>query len=259
VKFLIRKSKKILVPGFRGIPLFDVIRFFFQQVKKTGLTERASSISFNLVMAIPPACIFLFTLIPFLPVKGFIQELYQLIRDTIPGQANHTAIIQFLQDFLEQPRGGLLSFGFIVALYFSSSAMIGIMRSFNKDYIGFRKRTILQVRGVAIMLTLVAFLLLIVAILALISRGAVLTWFGVESPFWRNIILNTRWIIFVLLFYFLISFIYRYAPAVHKKWKFLSPGAILSTFLMIVFTTFFSYWVTNFNNYNRLYGSISTI
>ena len=259
VKFLIRKSKRIHIWGFRGIPLYDVVRFFFQQVRRSGLTERASSIAFNLVMAIPPACIFLFTLIPFLPIGGFVEELYQFIRDTLPGQSDHAVIIGFMQDFLEQPRSGLLSFGFILALYFSSSAMIGIMRSFNKDYIGFRKRTVLQVRGVAIMLTLTVFLLFIVSIIALISRSKVLEWLGVESEFWKTIIINSRWIVVILLFFYTISFIYRYAPAVHKKWKFLSPGAILATFLMIVFTMLFSFWVTNFGNYHKLYGSISTI
>lgn len=259
VKFSIRKSKNIFLPGFRGIPLFDVVRFFFQQVRRTGLTERASSIAFNFVMAIPPACIFLFTLIPFLPLKGFAEELYNLIRTTIPGEAEQGAIIHFLQGFLEQPRTGLLSFGFLLALYFSSSAVIGIMRSFNKDYIGFRKRTTVQIRGVAIMLTVILFLLFIVAITVLMSRNNVLRWLGVESAFWRSIIINARWIVIILLFFFIISFIYRYAPAVHKKWKFLSPGALLSTFLMVLFTYLFSYWVSNFGKYHELYGSLSTI
>ena len=60
-------------------------------------------------------------------------------------------------------------------------------------------------------------------------------------------------------FLFFHSFIYRWAPAVHKKWKFFSPGAIVGTFLMIVFTIGFSYYVSNFSHYNELYGSISAI
>jgi membrane protein len=61
------------------------------------------------------------------------------------------------------------------------------------------------------------------------------------------------------MFFFSISFIFRYAPAVHKRWKLINPGSILATFLMIVFTAGFSYWVSNFSNYNELYGSISTV
>lgn len=259
IKFLIRKSKKIYLPGFRGIPVFDVIRFFFQQIKRTGMTERASSIAFNIVLSLPPSLIFLFTLIPFLPIQGFESELNELVRAMIPAEKDNEAIIKFLSDFLNRPRGGLLSFGFILALYFSSNAMIGIMRSFNKDYMGFRKRNWMQIRGVAIMLTIIVFLLFITTIIVLIARGKVLDWLGIENEFVRTFIINARWSVVLLLFFFIISFIYKYAPAVHKKWKFISPGSLLATIMMLIFTALFSWWVVNFGSYHQLYGSISTI
>ncbi len=131
VTLIVGWSKKIHPPGFQGIPLYDVIKFFFAQVRKVGMVERASAISFNIVMAIPPAIIFLFTLIPYLPfVKQFTYELYRLIRDVIPGQQNNSVIIKFLNDFITNPRNGLLSLGFLLALFYSSNAMMGIMRSF---------------------------------------------------------------------------------------------------------------------------------
>jgi len=260
VKFVIRKSKKIILPGFSGIPLFDVVRFFFIQIQKSSLNERAASIAFNLLVAIPPALIFLFTLIPYLPIKEFMPQLYGLIRDIIPGKQNYQPIIDFLEDFISNERGGLLSFGFLLALYFSSNAMIGIMRSFNKmNYIGFSQRHAVHDRWVAIKLTLIFFLIILVSIVALVSRESVLTWLGIEDPTIRAIILNVRWLVIILLFFLTISFIYRYAPAVHKKWKLINPGSILATFMMIVYTMGFSYYVANFGNYNQLYGSIATI
>ena len=260
VKFVIRKSKNIILPGFSGIPLFDVIRFFFVQIQKTSLNERAASIAFNLLVAIPPACIFLFTLIPYLPIKEFMPQLYELIRDIIPGKQNYQPIIDFLEDFISNERGGLLSFGFLLALYFSSNAMIGIMSSFNKmNYMGFSRRHVVHDRWVAIKLTLILFLVILMSIVALVSRETVLTWLGIEDPTVRAIILNVRWVVIILLFFLTISFIYRYAPAVHKKWKLINPGSILATFMMIVYTMGFSYYVANFGNYNQLYGSIATI
>ena len=260
VKFVIRKSKNIILPGFNGIPLFDVVRFFFVQIQKTSLNERASSIAFNLILAMPPACIFLFTLLPYLPIKNELEQLYELIRDVIPGRQNHEPIINFLKDFASIERSDLLSVGFILALYFSSNAMIGIMRSFNKmNYIGFSQRHVIHDRWVAIKLTLYLFVMILLSIIALVTRGAVLTWLGIEDPAIRTIILNVRWIVIILLFFGCISFIYRHAPAVHKKWKFVNPGSILATFMMMAFTMGFSYYVANFGNYNQLYGSIGTI
>lgn len=260
IKLVIRKSKDIILPGFSGIPLFDVVRFFFIQIQKTSLNERAASIAFNLLLAIPPACIFMFTLIPYLPVKDLINQLYELIRDMIPGKQNNEPIINFLKDFTTNVRSDLLSFGFLLALYFSSNAMIGIMRSFNKmNYIGFSQRHYVHDRWVAIKLTLILFLIILLSIVALVTRGAVLTWLGIEDPTIRTIIFNVRWIVIILLFFLTISFIYRHAPAVHKKWKLINPGSILATFMMIAFTMGFSYYVVNFGNYNKLYGSIGTI
>ncbi len=258
--FILRKSKETSLPGFRGIPLYDVIKFFFGQVKTIGMTERASAIAFNFVMAIPPAIIFLFTLIPFLPItQRFQEEMYGLIKDVIPGEKDNAVLISFLQDFINKPRNGLLSLGFLLSMFFSSNAMMGIMRSFDKNYIGFRKRTDLQKRGVALKITMILFIIVFVSVLLLISRGAVLKWLGIENPTVINIILNARWVIIILLFFGCISYIYRHAPAVHKKWKLINPGSILATFLMLLLTMLFSWWVSRFGNYNQLYGSIGTV
>lgn len=260
VRLIINKSKKTSLPGFRGIPLYDVILFFVSQVKTVGMTERASAISYNLFMAIPPAIIFLFTLIPFLPIsREFEQNLYSLIRDVIPGQKDNSVIIEFLQDFINNPRNGLLSLGFILSMYFSSNAMMSIMRSFDKNYFGLKKRTGLQKRVVALKITMVLFVLVFTSILLLIIREVVLKWLGIQSEAWRNIIINARWIVIVFLFFASISYMYRHAPAVHKKWRLVSPGSILATFLMLFMTFLFSWWVSHFGNYNQLYGSIGTV
>ena len=258
--YLVRKSKAISFPGFRGIPLYDVILFFYGQLKTVGMSERAASIAFNFVMAIPPAIIFLFTLIPFLPIPNRVEEeLYDLIRDVIPGQKDNSVLIRFLADFINNPRNGLLSLGFILSLYFSSNAVMGIMRTFDKNYIGFRKRKIIQKRWVALKITMVLFVLILASILLLIAREAVLTYLGIESLLVIKIITNLRWLIIILLFFISISYIYRHAPAVHKKWHLISPGSIVATFLMILFTMGFSWYVNNLGNYNELYGSIGTV
>jgi membrane protein len=260
VDFLVRKSKMLSLPGFRGIPLYDVIQFFLGQVKTAGMTERASAIAFNFVMAIPPAIIFLFTLIPYFPIPSKVeQELYDLIRDVVPGEKNNSLIINFLRDFINNPRNELLSLGFILSLFFSSNAVMGIMRSFDKNYIGFRKRRTLEKRATALKITTILFVLIIMCILLLIGREEVLNYIGITNRVVINIINNLRWIIIVFLFFASISLIYRNAPAVHKKWRMVNPGSILATFLMILFTMGFSWWVNHFGRYNELYGSIGTV
>ena len=136
---------------------------------------------------------------------------------------------------------------------------MGIMRSFDKNYIGFRKRKEVIRRLVALKLTAILFLFVLASSLLLVMQGEVLKWLGVKNRLLRIIIVDARWAIIVLLFFSCISFIYRHAPAVHKKWRHVNPGTIVATVLMIIFTIGFSYWVAQFGNYNKLYGSIGTV
>jgi membrane protein len=168
-------------------------------------------------------------------------------------------LIKFVDSFIDDSKIGLLSFGLLLALFFASNAMMGLMRSFNKNYIGFAKRNDFHNRWMAIKLTSLLFLLLLGFLIMLISQSAVLKLFGVKSQAVREIIYYVRWVFIVALIYYSIAFIYKYAPAVEKKWKLRSPGTILATFLSILATLGFSYFVNNFGKYNALYGSIGTI
>ncbi len=261
--FVLRKSKHWYLPGFEGVPLYDVIKFFYRQVKTVGLTERASAIAYNFIMAIPPSFLFLFTLIPQLPFfkkKEILRQLTLIIKDIIPADGYNKNIITFIdKTFFDTPVFSLLSFGLLLALFFASNAMMGLMRSFNKNYMGFEKRKGLHNRWIAIRLTALIFGLVLGCLILLITQGAVLKWMGVKSPFWKDFIFYTRWIFIIALVYYSIAFIYKYAPAVQKRWKLVSPGTILATSLSILATLGFSAFVNNFGRYNALYGSIGTI
>lgn len=260
VRTVIDKSKTLYIPGFSGFSLFEIWNALRQQLRKTSLLERAAAISYNIFMAMPPTLVFLFTLIPYLPISNqFIQELYTVIRDVVPGEENNSIIIRFLEDFLNRPRNGLLSIGLFLSLFFSSNAMMGLLRSFDKDYEGFEKTNRLNKRKTALFLTIVSFVLFFVFILLLIMQGAVLQWIGIKNQALRIVIVNARWVIILLLIFYLISFIYRHGPSVTKKWPMITPGSVFATLLMLSATFLFSYWVDNFSSYNKLYGSISTI
>ena len=114
-------------------------------------------------------------------------------------------------------------------------------------------------RQTALLLTIVSFLLFFVFLLLLIAQGVVLHWIGIKSYALRVIIVNARWVIILLLIFYTISIIYRHGPPISKKWGVLTPGSVFATSLMLLATFLFSYWVENFSNYNKLYGSISTI
>ena len=262
--FFETKTKRIILPGFNGVPLYDVIYFFVRQVQKVGLNDRARSISFSFLTAIPAAAIFLCTLIPYLPISKEITHQLMLITTDITPNKNTSSMVQdFLQDFLTKPRNGLLSFGFLLAVFYSSNAMIGIMRSFNKSLIYNQKRNYFQTRWIAVKLTVLVVLLVIGSIAILVTQDELLKMLlkqlHIKNHSAKWAFKTLRWVVIIPLFYFSIAFIYKYAPAVKERWKLSSPGTILATFLIIVTTLFFSYWVNKFGTYNKVYGSIGTI
>ena len=261
-RFLQNRSKKIILPGFSGVPLYDVVNFFIRQIRKTSLTERAAAISYNFIMAIPPICLFLFTLIPHLPFikkKALEFQVNKLITDIVPAKEHNKNLINFVNGFLEHPRIGLLSFGFILLLFFGSNGMMGIMRSFNKNYMGAKKRTGLKKRWIAIRLTLLIMSLLLACIVLLIMQGVVLKWLGITNASVRSWIDLLRWVLIVSLIFYSIAFIVQYAPDINKRWRLASPGSIVATSLSIIGTVGFSLFVNNFGRYDALYGSIGTV
>jgi membrane protein len=265
-RFLEARSKKIILPGFQGTPLFEVISFFNNQVKKVGLNDRARSIAFSFLTAIPAAAIFICTLIPYLPVSKQIErQLLLLTRDITPNQNTYVLVSQFLEDFLDKPRAGLLSFGFVLALFYSSNAMMGIMRSFNKSLIYNTRRNALQARWMAIKLTTLVLIMVIASVTLLMTQAELLRslfkWLNISrnnhtAHFWVR---TLRWVVIIPLFYLAIACIYKYGPAVQKRWTLFSPGTFLATLLTILITLAFSYWVNWFGNYNKIYGSIGTV
>jgi len=265
-RFLEAKSKKIVLPGFEGISLFEVVTFFLGQVKKVGLIDRARAISFSFLIAIPAAAIFICTLVPYLPVSHQIErQLLFLIRDLTPNQNTYQLASQFLQDFLEKPRVGLLSTGFVLALFYSSNAMLGIMRSFNKSLIYNRRRNPFQARWMAIKLTALILCMVIGSVIILVTQAEILRdvlkalHISAKDHTARWLFRTLRWVVILPLFYLAIACIYKYGPAVQKRWSLFSPGTLLATLLTILTILIFSYWVNRFSSYNKIYGSIGTV
>ncbi len=262
LRFLSNKSKGWVLPGFQGIPLYEVIKFFRKQLRISGLTERASAISFNFIMSIPPTCLFLFTLIPnlpFVPKKSIQVQLHNLIVDMVPAKTYNKGLINFVDFFFVGSKIGILSFGFILLLFFASNAMMGVMRSFNKNYLGFERRKGLHKRWVAIKLTAILYSLLLVCLFLLLMQSNILKLVGVKNVVLRDVIVYGKWIFIIALIFYSFAFIYKFAPAMQKRWKLVSPGAIIATSLSILATLGFSAFLNNFDRYNVLYGSIGTI
>jgi membrane protein len=266
VAFLVTKSKTLVLPGFRGLPLYDVWVFFVKQIRKVGLNERAAAISFNLIMALPAAFLFLFSLVPYFSAgKDLNKEILRLFKDITPNTETYEFINSLLSDLLNHQHAGIFSIGFLALVFYSSNAMMGVIRSFDRSIQEQKRRIIFHKRWRALRLTFILIILIVIATLALLLGREQLiyvlkTVFHMKEkaqrvPWWNGL----RWTIIVMLLFFGVGLVYKFAPSVKKRWKLLSPGSLLATGLTLTTTILFSYWVNNFGSYNKIYGSIGTV
>jgi len=185
-------------------------------------------------------------------------QLHSLIYDIVPNRDYNVELIKFVNSFIEGTQVGLLSFGLLLTLFFASNAMMGLMRAFSKNYTGYETVKGLRRRWMSIKLTMLIFGLLLVYLFLLIMQGNLLELI-VEDSGWRDVISYGRWFLMIVLVFFAIAFIYKYAPGIHKSWRLFSPGTILATVLSLISSFAFAIFVNNFGRYNALYGSIGTI
>lgn len=255
-------TKIIILPGFRPLPLYTVAAFFFKEIKQDSLVNRASSLAYSFLLATFPVFIFLFTLIPYIPVKGFQKNLLDLIATILPTNA-YLAFQNTIEDIIKHQNLSLLSFGFLSAMIFATNGVAKLMKAFNKSSLVEETRTWLKRRWIALVLTIFIAISLFIAIMILIVGQAVINYlqlsFHGTSTVWIYLIMFSRWVIVVGLFFVTIAILYRYGPANKRKWKFVSPGSILATSLAILTSLGFSFYINNFSSYNKIYGSIGTL
>lgn len=158
-KKIIDWAKKVTVPGFDGVPLYDVLKFYLSGIQKGYLATRASAIAFNFALALFPTILFLFTLIPFIPIGNLQTQLLELIHDFLPENA-YRFFESTLVSVVTQKKGGVLSFGAITSLIFSSSGIHSLIDAFNNTYHSIETRKWLAIRTVATILVFVLFFLI---------------------------------------------------------------------------------------------------
>lgn len=258
ISFIIRVSKWVSLPGFEKVPIADVARFFWQSMTKGALTMRASAVSFSFFLALFPTIIFFFTLIPYIPIDNFQEQLMGLLKSVMPHNA-YQATEDTIFDIVTNQRGGLLSIGFLSAMYFSTNGFDALITAFNNTYHDIEARSGFQQRLVSILLVIIFTVLLTMAISLIIFSEYLLNRIFHEGGFTYYLILTGRILIVFMLFYSLISCTFYLGPSRKHGWKFFSAGSMLATILTIITSVGFAYYVNNFGTYNKLYGSIGTL
>ena len=242
--------------------IYDVLDRMLHELKLDSITKRASYMAFTFTIAIFPTIIFLFTLIPYIPIPQLNIDILQFLRDIMPREM-YAATADTIEDIINIPHGGLLSFGFLTALVLSSNGIMALLDAFEKKYPSFKRRTYVRKRVIATLLTIVLSAVLLFAIAGIFFGTYIIDTLVfyeiVPGELTNQLISGLKYGSVAGLFLLTTCVIYYYVPPVLDKWPFLSAGAVVATLLIFLVSFLFILYVKIFDSYNHFYGSIGTL
>jgi membrane protein len=199
-----------------------------------------------------------------LPIDNLQAQLLNEMHTLLPENAYQAAVVT-INDLVKTQHNGLLSFGFLVTLYFSTNGIDALIDAFNHTIHVAETRSFIKQRLVSLLLFVALSLLVLTASLLIIFSEVALNYalsHGLLLSDWVVILLLSlgKWVVSSLLLFTAISLLYYFGPAVKPaNYKLINSGALLATILSIIASLLFNYYVNNFATYNKVYGSIGTI
>jgi membrane protein len=265
VNLLMRFFKKIKLPGFEGLSIYDLLELYLLGIVKGTLTIRASAIAFSFFTAIFPFLLFVLIIIPKIPIYKFQEKFIDFLDSFLPPQTSDFFLTNIFENISEGGSGGLLSSVFLLSMLLMANGVNAVFSSFENSYHE-------QLSRNAIQQYLYAFgIALILAILVLVT----VAFFGyfqiyVIKPLYESIsketfsesgsalgwIIFAKYIFFVTMIYLATATLYYFGTKEGRKNRFFSIGALLTTLLIILTSYLFGIYIDNFSQYNKLYGSI---
>lgn len=253
-------GKRLVLPGFEGLDAHYVTAFFVKGLSNGALAIRASSISFQMVMAFLPSVILLFSLIP-LVSTGFEDKLMVIIADVMPAES-YAYFSESILSFVKEKRADITLLTFVLFLYYSSRAVFAILDAFSHSVNLMNQKGVIYRFLISMVLILVLSFLVITALGLVTASEYLANWLndldiladGIQR--WGFLALN--FFIVFLLFMIIISILYNVGNN-DQRWKIFSAGATFSSLMMILVSKGFAFYVNNFADYKQIYGVLGVL
>lgn len=260
INVLVRIGKKIILPGLEGLSMYDLIEIYAIGILKGTFSARASAISWSFFLSLFPFLLFLLNLIPIIHIDGFQENLFEFITSAVPSQST-LFFEEIFNDIASNPRGGLLSTVFILSIFLMTNGVNAVFSGFGYSYHVTLNRNFLKQYIIALGVSLIVASLLLITVIVLLyftyllenleERGVMH-----DAVFWLQF---GKYGLSVIMIFLIVATLFYFGTTEGKKNRFFSPGAFMTTFLIIVTTYLFGIYIDNFSNYNKLYGSIGAM
>ena len=258
---IVAKSKTMTLPGLMKVPLYDVMRFFFQSMSKGVVFQRAAAITYRVFVAVIPMLIGLFSAIAFLG-EDFRNTLISMLESIVPPYV-WPAISGMITDVVMRQNGTLSSSMLVIGIYFTIVCFNGILAAMTSSYFMEEKRKFVDQIVLSAGLMMLTFVIIVFVaaffILASLAMRYVHTNFGNNPDLYAFLVHFVKWVLVYAAIYFLISIFYYLAPVKRGDYRFFSAGSSTCTILLVILLWIINIYFSNFDNYNLIYGSLGAI
>jgi membrane protein len=239
----------------------ELLKRTIHEFNKDDCLGLAAQLAYYFFLALFPAILFLLAIASFFPLTNVSDDIVGALQPIAPAE-----ILTFLQEQLKQisdaDSHGILTIGFIGAIWSSSAALVAIIGALNRAYDIDEGRPWWKVRLTAIGLT-IALALLILVSFTLIVVGPTIAehlaqTLGLGAAFaWTWKIL--QWPVAFLLVSTALGIVYYFGPDAEQEWVWITPGSLVATLLWVVASIAFRFYAAHFGDYNATYGTVGAV
>lgn len=260
VNMLINFLKSIKPAIFHEMSLYDVIKLYLKAIANGAVTQRASAIAFSFFMALFPFALFLFNLIPYIPLDNFQDDFLVFVSENVPPNT-YDAIADIINDILNNSHKGLLSTGILLSIYLMSNGINALLDGFEMSMHISIKRGYFRQYAIAIGLSLIIAFLLIFTVAAILVFEVCIRKLESQVGLSTNatVLQVCRYVFMGLMVLTITSLLYKLGTKETRQVAFFSYGSIFTTVLFVLSSYVFGIYVVHFAKYNELYGSIGTL
>jgi membrane protein len=250
----------------RDLLRYGTLKATVQEFLRDDALGLAAQLAFYLVLAIFPFILFCVAILDAFSSSDpqFVTELFDYLKRLLPPQVYaliHTYTENTLRNGDTAP--GLLSVGILGTVWAASGAFAALINALNRAYDVQETRPFWKVRGIAILMTFGLSALLLTGVLLLVAGPSIgstiagVFTLGDEFMVAWNI---ARWPAALLFMITTVALLFYFAPDANQPFRWITPGGVIGIVLWVLASVAFNlYLSSDFNTYDRTYGSIGTV
>ena len=240
---------------------FAILKRVKAEVKEDNVTLLAAGVAFYAMLAIFPAIIAVVTVYGMVADPSQVESQVNEFAKGLPAGAD-ALLTEQLGNVVDAGRQALsigLAVSLLAVLWSASSGVQGLVKGLNLVYDEQESRGFLKLRGLSLLLTLGAIVVVVVALALIAVFPGVVDGLGLgqAGELAASIV---RWVVLALLVLTALAVLYRFAPdRANPRWRWVSWGAVVALVLWLLGSVGFSWYVDNFGKYNQTYGALAAV